>query len=352
MICNSKSPNAPKLKFTADKRIPAVHAAWLWDSLQTGKLQPYSDYQLTTLSTIHPQRPKPNPSPSIDVPTAKLSEEDSFKLRQRKAPSTKVVANLQQLQQPRVLDLAPSAETTPACTTGSFALSNTSADNPGLDQDKSAIGGLDGQDSFPPKGTAANSPRYSSTSSAVSNLRSRHRSSSAESLIKAIPGLHETKLGKKLTPDSDIPVDTEAFKLVHQNLPKAPEEEKDYSVILAQLRANRRAAPMPAVIGDIKPRRRRQLGRATSTRSNQSTGESSGNLGLDEDDDSHPVLIDEYQPSQELGWDSPGAAKAREQMIKKLGGTIQERSVPVKGIGMVKDAVNGSTGRAGRKRRG
>jgi hypothetical protein len=134
-------------------------------------------------------------------------------------------------------------------------------------------------------------------------------------------------------------IETEAAK---------PEEEKDYSDILAQLRANRKIAPTSADQAEDKRRKRRQLGRATSTRSNQSAGgDSSGNL-LDEEGET--VVLDEYQPSQELGWDSPGAAKAREQMIKKLGGTVKEKSVPVQEIGIVKDVAAETVGR--RKRRG
>lgn len=133
-----------------------------------------------------------------------------------------------------------------------------------------------------------------------------------------------------------------------------PEEEKDYSELLSKLRANRKEAPTPEDQADEKRRRRRQLGRATSTRSIGSTGDaSSGNLGLDAEDEDETVVINEYQPSQELGWDSPGAAKAREAMIKKLGGTLKERSVPVKAIGGAMDGPSegGMTSRAGRKRR-
>jgi hypothetical protein len=63
--------------------------------------------------------------------------------------------------------------------------------------------------------------------------------------------------------------------------------------------------------------------------------------------------VNEYQPSQELGWDSPGAAKAREQMIKKLGGTLKERSVPVQAIGGAMDGPSETrvSSRTGRKRR-
>jgi DNA replication regulator DPB11 len=56
-----------------------------------------------------------------------------------------------------------------------------------------------------------------------------------------------------------------------------------------------------------------------------------------------------------LGWDSPGAAKARELMIKRLGGRVTDKSVRVEGIGVVRDVVSegvgGRPGRAERKRR-
>lgn len=348
MICNSPNPNAQKLKFTRDKQIPAVHATWLWDSLQSGELRPYHDYQLNALSKTHQQKP----GPSIDVPTARLSEEDSFKLQQRKAQAAKTVTKVQRPQQHCAPALSPSAEATPASTTGSLTLPTASTSDADLYQSEHAIGAMDGQESFALQETTANSSRRPSTSSTDSKRFSRHRSSSAESLIKAVPALGDSKHRPKFIPESVIPTDTESLIPDHKDVPKDPEGEKDYSVILAQLRANRKAAPTPAQQEDGKRRRRRQLGRATSTRSNQSTGDSSGKIELDADDDMHSVLVDEYQPSQELGWDSPGAAKAREQMIKKLGGTIQERSVPVQGIGIVKDVVSESTGRAGRKRRG
>ncbi|KAJ4372559.1 protein kinase activating protein dpb11 [Didymella sp. IMI 355093] len=141
-----------------------------------------------------------------------------------------------------------------------------------------------------------------------------------------------------------------------QHPAKESEEERDYSDLLTKLRANRKEAPTPEDQADEKRRRRRQLGRATSARSITSTGDvSSGNpdLGLNAEDEDETIVINEYQPSQELGWDSPGAAKAREAMIKKLGGTLKERSVPVKAIGGAMDgpSESGMTSRAGRKRR-
>jgi DNA replication regulator DPB11 len=148
-------------------------------------------------------------------------------------------------------------------------------------------------------------------------------------------------------PDSVIPADPEP----PVPPPLKPAEEKDYSDILAQLRANRKPLPSAADANESTRRRgRRQLGRATSTRSNGSAADSSGQLNLDGDDDKEQAQ--EYQPSQELGWDSPGAAQAREQMIKKLGGRLTEKSVRVEGIGVVRDVASENAGaRASRKRR-
>ncbi|KAL1797680.1 hypothetical protein ACET3X_004286 [Alternaria dauci] len=359
VICNPPTVNTPKLKFATDKRIPAVHARWLWDCVSSGRLQAYAEYQLNKPAPPQPQKAKERAQLQDSAPTAPFSEEESLELRQKKQQPTKIVAKPQHQQRPQrpgALALAQSAKTTPASATDSVT-------NAIGDDDESAIHGMDGAGSYPLQETSANSPRRPSTSSNAPNPFSRARSSSAESLIAPAP--RKSKLGQSNTapdcvvadpePDSVIPAATEPP--APQEAPKAKEsikeprsEEKDYSSILAQLRANRKAAPTSVDQAPGKTRQRRQLGRATSTRSNTSAGDSSGNVPAEEENES-TVLVEEYQPSQELGWDSPGAAKAREQMIRKLGGTVQDKSVAVEGIGVVKD-VGGATGRAGRKRRG
>lgn len=365
MICNPPTVNTPKLKFATDKRIPAVHARWLWDCLSSSRLQSYAEYQLNTPAPPQPQKAKQRSEPQDSAPTAPSPEEESLELRQKKQQPTKIVTKpqrQQRLQRPGALALAQSANTAPASATESVANANDVADNVTHD-DESAIHGLDGAASYPLQETSANSPRRPSTSSNASKPFSRPRSSSAESLIAPAP--RKSKLGQSNTapdcvvpdpePDSVIPAGTEPP--APQEAPKTKEsikepkpEEKDYSSILAQLRANRKTAPTSVDQAPGKTRQRRQLGRATSTRSNASAGDSSGNPPIEEENES-TVLVEEYQPSQELGWDSPGAAKAREQMIRKLGGTVQDKSVAVEGIGVVKD-VGGATGRAVRKRRG
>jgi DNA replication regulator DPB11 len=359
VICNPPTANTPKLKFATDKRIPAVHATWLWECVRSGRLQSYAEYQLNKPVLPQPQKAKQRPQPQEDAPTALLSTEESLELRQKKLQPTKTV------KQPSTLPLAASADATPASTTASATKPNSHANSLTYDDDESAIPGLDGAGPYPLQETSANSPRRASMSPHASKSFSRPRSSSAESLIAPAP--RKSKFGQTKTapdsvvpdpePDSVIPADTEpvsreALKEQGSTKVKGTEEEKDYSSILAQMRANRKTVPTSADQAPGKTRKRRQLGRATSTRSNASAGDSSGNILAGEDEEENTVLLEEYQPSQELGWDSPGAAKAREQMIKKLGGTMQEKSVAVEGIGVVKDVGGGTTGRTARKRRG
>ncbi|KAI4696200.1 uncharacterized protein J4E88_000372 [Alternaria novae-zelandiae] len=363
VICNPPTINTPKLKFATDKRIPAVHATWLWDCLRSGRLQSYAEYQLNKPAPPQPQKPKQRPQPQDDVPTALLSTEESLELRQKKQQPTNAVKTSLHPQQRGALALTAPSDATPASTTDEADTSNNDTNGLNYDDDESVIPGLDGAGSHPLQETSANSPRRPSTSPHASKSFPRPRSSSAESLIAPAP--RKSKAGQipdpvvpVPEPDSVIPADTEP---VPQEAPKeketikakGPEEEKDYSSILAQMRANRKTLPTSVDQAPGKTRKRRQLGRATSTRSNASAGDSSGNiLAGEEEEEENTVLVEEYQPSQELGWDSPGAAKAREQMIKKLGGTMQEKSVAVEGIGVVKDVGGNTTGRSGRKRRG
>ncbi|KAJ8110343.1 hypothetical protein OPT61_g6793 [Boeremia exigua] len=368
IVCNSLKPAPQKLKFASERRIPAVHAEWLWTCLRTGALRPFSDYLLNTLAPRQPRQVKPDPQVSEKTAIA-LSKEDQSRLqeKQKQTDAPKMVTKPQHSRargpsKPRALDLAPPADATPVSTTDQLTLPEDSTrDTRHFDNDGS-FGGFDGHASLPLQDTDANSPRRPSASSTgpINNDRSRarQRSSSAESLIRPVPAGRTSKSAREPTPDSVIPAPSEPLEAAlepESEAPlKEPEAERDYSDLLTKLRNNRKTAPTPEDQADEKRRRRRQLGRATSTRSVGSTGDaSSGDLGLDRQDEDETVVINEYQPSQELGWDSPGAAKAREAMIKKLGGTLKEKSVPVKAIGGAMDgpSESGMTSRAGRKRR-
>jgi len=370
IICNSRKPAPQKLKFATDRRIPAVHAEWLWECLRTGALQPFSNYMLNTPVPRQPQKTRPNPQVA-ERPAVAPVRDDNLKSqeKQKRIEAVKIVTKPQNSRprgpsKPRALDLAPSADATPASTTDPLTLPADSTRNTrSFINDQSF--GFDGNASMPLQDIDANSPRRPSISStgSATNAKSnpRQRSSSTESLIRAPPAPRTLKPPREPTPDSVNPAPSALAAPVPAPEPESepvanePEEERDYSDLLTKLRNNRKAAPTPEDQADEKRRRRRQLGRATSTRSVGSAGNaSSGNCGLDcEDEDDETVVINEYQPSQELGWDSPGAAKAREAMIKKLGGTLKEKSVPVQAIGGAMDgpSESGLASRAGRKRR-
>lgn len=335
-----------KLKFATDRHIPAVHATWLWDCLRYGQLQQFGKYQLNTLAPPQPHKPKVKPQASTEVATARLSTAESFELQQKKAQAAKKGKNPRGPQKPRALDLAVPVGPTPASINDPITSPGIHPSHENHDEE-ALIPGLDGPASMPLRDISANSSRRPSTTSIDSKSASRQRSSSAESLIRPV-AQRKTRATKEPTPDSVIPADTGPAAPPPQ---EEPPEEKDYSDILAQLRANRKPLPSPAEANALTRRRgRRQLGRATSTRSNDSTADSSGQLNLDGDDDKEQAQ--EYQPSQELGWDSPGAAKAREQMIKRLGVKVTETSVRVEGIGVVRDvASENAGGRVPRKRR-
>lgn len=349
MVCQSSEPNVQKLKFATDKRIPAVNASWLWDCVSRGVVQPYEAYQLNRSEPQHPHEPKPQSRASIDGSVG-LPRDKKQQSRPHVPQVGKATAKPQRLQKPRALNLALSAEASPESNNDPLSGPDTSINSFAVEHDEHAIGGFDGHASMPLQDVDVNSPRRPSVDSLNLKSMSRQRSSSAESLIRPAQIQRADKTEKQSPLDSNKSASAaEVAAAPAPQPPKEAYEEKDYSDMLAQMRANRKAAPDPAEKVDGK-RRRRQLGRATSTRSNQSTGElSSGNIGL-EDDNENTVVIEEYQPSQQLGWDAPGAAKAREQMIKKLGGTLKEKSVPVQGIGIVKDVGGESTTRASRRR--
>lgn len=359
VICNPPTVNTPKIKFATSKRIPAVHVTWLWACLRSGRLQPYDEYQLNKTTQPPPQDPKQKPQPQANVDTEPLPEGPS---KPHQKAQTANVASRQPPQQipqrPGGLNLAPSADATFPVTANKSAPRSKDSNNINQDNDP-IISGYDGGASHPHQAINVASPHRPSTPSNNSYTFSRARSSSAESLIAPVSRKsknNQTTVTRPLDsepgPDAVIPPDTEPLAPQEASKPRETAEEKDYSSILAQLRANRKTAPGPSDQATSKTRIRRQLGRATSTRSNASGGESSGDI-LADDDNENTVVIEEYQPSQTLGWDSPGAAKAREQMIRKLGGTVQEKSIAVEEIGVVRD-VGGEEllGRAGRKRRG
>ncbi|KAF2649269.1 hypothetical protein K491DRAFT_698238 [Lophiostoma macrostomum CBS 122681] len=383
IVCNTRKPNADKFRFATDKRIPAVHATWLWESVATGEAQPYDKYLLNRLSPLQQKPRERPPGPFEEVPTAPLSEEDSLKLRERKQ-----VQNPKQAQKPHsrtgaqppgALSLTISADPTPSPTTASTTHPNTTAGELTTDQDDSFFGNLDGSTSLPLQdiNPSVNSPPKPSISSNTS-LKTKssatlsNSSSSSNVLPKPVPTTCTSRRAPRHpTPDSVIPPPTDVA--VHEDnddekkkeTEKEREKEKDYSSIMSNILAQRKAAsaqnPFPLNPQEAsRQKRRRQLGRAPSARSNPSTadgkplsrassvsapangadaeaepdGAFDSVLGPGETEFGRARTVEVYQPSQELGWDAHGAQEAREQMIRAMGGKVERvRGVVVRDVG-------------------
>lgn len=108
-------------------------------------------------------------------------------------------------------------------------------------------------------------------------------------------------------------------------------------------------------------RRRRLLGRAASASSNASKGvalsrEHSAHQSQPKDDDIEAFDGDKQdtcnmQPSQALIYDDPELQKAREAMIRKMGGRVENEARRVESIGAVKDsAQEEAVGRPSRRK--
>jgi hypothetical protein len=360
LICNTRRPNPEKLTFTAARRIPAVHVTWLWECLRARKLLPFDE---NLLNDIEPEALKPRPKPQQPTPTVPISEEDSAKLRKQKAQVGKPTLKPQKqsgVQRSLPLDLASSSDATLASTATTATNRNTASRLPFLDDDEDqndgSVPNMDGSTSFPlqeiPPGV--NSPRRPSTSSTFSTSSNSKSTTETTSLVRPNSKIPKSAAAPKgPTPDSIIPPLTEPVA-----------EEKDYSKIMSNILAQRKAvAEQNLTKKGERQKRRRQLGRATSnpsTAGDAASRTSSGAVApnpVADEDTSVPKEQDkahEYQPSQELGWDAPGAQEARENMIRGLGGKVEVTCGVVETIGVLKDIVSGDSGlgRSARRRRG
>ncbi|KAF2873874.1 hypothetical protein BDV95DRAFT_541299 [Massariosphaeria phaeospora] len=370
MVCNTHNPNLDKLKFIMDKRIAAVHAEWLWECIRTGELQPYDHYRISAPNP-RPQNPRQRSHPFAESPTAPFPEEDGNELSKRDAQKPNTSKPRAGHQRPRELALASAASSIPGPPTNP----DTDTSLNSFDHNAPPIGAFDGPTSLPLQdiNPNVNSPRRPSTSSDASTTQPNTKPSSNSSFrsitvpnvpIKPHPVSGKSRHPRKPTPDSVIPppdsVMPEASEAANEGHEKERELEKDYSDIMSKLLANRKPASNPTDKQDEKRKRRRQLGRATSTRSNPSTADdmlSRTSSAADVVNEDGGVIAREvkkvhveYQPSQELGWDAPGAQEARAKMITAMGGTVEEGGSVLEGIGVVKDVVS-DTGALGRRKR-
>ncbi|KAF2646029.1 hypothetical protein P280DRAFT_544457 [Massarina eburnea CBS 473.64] len=357
MICNTHNPNPEKFKYANDKRIPAVHASWLWACIRTGRMQPYGDHLLNT-TLPEPRNPKQRAqAPLPEVPTVPLSEENDPNLR-KKIQSAKLAAKQRGgLKRTGTLELTLSAPPTPG---SSSAHTNQSS----IEHDAQLPLMYDGTTSFPLQDINPNSPRHASSSSP--------HNSNIKPTTEAPPRTAPRRRNNDYSPDSVIPPDTIDTSLpppsATDELPPKP-PEPDYSAVMSALLANRKTTTtaQEGDAGGPARRKRKPLGRAQSMRSNASTASASASVNSSvkpQDDTAVTEERDEGdgkegeipQPSQELGWDSPGAQRARKEIIKAVGGKVEEiggGGVENRG-GVVKDVIRDEgIGRSvGRRRRG
>lgn len=353
LVCNSKTPNKEKLNYAVERNIPAVSVEWLWDCLRTGEKQPLQDYLLNK-----PRERRPDGAKQfIEVPTAPLSEEDAAKLRKRKQQQNldkshtivkKLPKDKDRHRRARTLELVPSNEPAPTLTVRNDSPDSNDLGTPTLTHDDSASITAPLQD-LPPE---VNSPRRPSNTS----VYSASIGSTADSTSKHTPVSERAtsdKASRQPTPDSTI----------------LPEPQESLNTTITNLLAQKQAASAaPPTESNQRRRKRGLLGRATSGMSNPSTSVSfsrTSSLGVAEHpatapqgaeldaEDRPEIKFTEYMPSQSLLYEDPEVQAAREDMIRRMGGKVEEVVGVVSPIGVVRDVVTeGVARRVGRRRKG
>ncbi|PVH95253.1 hypothetical protein DM02DRAFT_691108 [Periconia macrospinosa] len=375
LVCNTRTPNPDKLNFATEKSIPAVHAAWLWECIRSGHKQPYDTYLLTPAKP-QLQRPRPKPKPKSraslpEVPTAPLSEEDSLKLQTKIRNGKAAPKTLGGPRRPGALELSISGPPTPTSTTGSSSNSTANTNHTGENGNNELHMAGDGTSSLPLQdiNPSVNSPHRPSTSTT-------HHTEEDNVPTKPAPAPRQTRRTRQPTPDSfetDPPSlapadDNVEPSVVAEEDPKP--QETNYSDMMSKLLANRKTSTPGDNEEEKARRKRRPLGRAQSSRSNASTADdlslkhnstgetdtAEGRTVIEEEEQrkAEPEPFNITQASQELGWDSPGAQRARENMIRAMGGKIKEKKSNVEAAGVVADKTDVAAvgGRATRRRKG
>lgn len=245
----------------------------------------------------------------------------------------------------------PSNEPAPTLTVRNDSPDSNDLGTPTLTHDDSASITAPLQD-LPPE---VNSPRRPSNTS----VYSASIGSTADSTSKHTPVSERAtsdKASRQPTPDPTI-------------LPE-PQESLNTTItnLLAQKQAASAASAAPPTEFNQRRRKRGLLGRATSGTSNPSTSVSfsrTSSLGVAEHpatasqgaeldaEDRPEIKFTEYLPSQSLLYEDPEVQAAREDMIRRMGGKVEEVIGVVSPIGVVRDVVTeGVAGRVSRRRKG
>ena len=355
MVSHNRKLNAEKLRYATEKGIPVVYANWLWDCIDNGEIQPYDGYLLNTAQPESQHSKKTLKDSSREIPTAPLAKEVGLQLqknKQRPKPTSDAP------QRSGTLELSKADHLTPSTTSPSSLPKTTN--NPfhlEFQQDAQLPGVYDGPgESLPLQDVdpGVNSPRKPSIDTAApQNMKSNlPRKVSANFTSEAESVLRPQSHVRQPSPDSVIPPDTAPSVEAPVNEPIPPPPEKDYSDIMSKLLASRKTCVPTDKEEEKGRRRRRPLGRAQSTRSNTSTAadeapsrQSSTAQAVEEEemgehDDDILQAFKPPEPSQQLGWDSPGAQRAREKMIRAIGGNVTAESTVIQETKVVRDAVS------------
>ncbi|EON70028.1 hypothetical protein W97_09294 [Coniosporium apollinis CBS 100218] len=345
LVCNSATPNKEKLKYSSEHNIPAVSAGWLWASIQTGKMQPFDDYLLNA-----PQKAKAGlrkQGPFVDGADDEEHEEESV----RDLPA-QANTKLPRTKNPEFERITPQSREKPPENTRARTRDARHFDpsHPADQELKDSLAGshvpVQPVPTPPPLQDLApevNSPRRPSLPS--------HRSSSAKSKPDSLESTAEQE-----------PVPAVVDPAVSLN--------NTIAELLAQKQASKPTIAPPE--SNLQRRRRSRLGRAPSLQSNPSTTHStfSRTSSLN---DARPNLssvtevnaegtsglgsLAEVLPSQALIYEDEDVQRQREQLIRKMGGRVeQEGGKRVQGIGVVRDVFHeeggGRAKRRGRARNG
>ena len=193
-------------------------------------------------------------------------------------------------------------------------------------------------------------------------IRQKSPHSCSDEASKRRPISRKSGRSKEPTPDSIIPP-------ASTGQPDKPNHDRIMRDLLARKQATAFNTSDKLPPADARSSRRKQLGRATSTTSGRSTPEisrqSSENIknpdSISDDaaqkerhqDHPEPMADHTNMASQCLLYEDPHVQAQREEMIKRMGGVVEEGGGFVDQIGVVKDVDDGapSVGRGGRRRR-
>ncbi|KAF2762808.1 hypothetical protein EJ05DRAFT_481689 [Pseudovirgaria hyperparasitica] len=331
LICGPLSANKEKLSLAAKNSIPAVTQDWLSHSIESGERRPYKQYLVQPIRSINHEtgeqaieKPKP---------TKQLPEEEKSAVSKGKsgASSERAAAHGRVPQR-------PTNGKTKRKLGGELPPQNLGRPDDSISKPLAEL----------PQATT--SPRRRSATTSTNTSNKSHKSASEQNLDQ---------------PSRPSSPDPEPVMAVEQ-----PHLENAIAALRAQKQAARApSAAAPEMLETNRQRRRRGLlGRAhSSATSNTSTGDpdshvltnhaeaSSSNVveapeswpQQNADSAAAAVVEQEAPPQTQLVYDNPEARRAREILLAKMGGKMEEEASPAKGIGVVKDLGGGSSIGAG-----